>query len=336
MKIAVIGYGYWGPNLVRNFSWTPGVEVAYVCDLDEKQLAKVQGMFPNVQKTTTDYQEILNDASVDAVAISTPVNTHAPLAKAALSAGKHVLVEKPMTDNVADGEELVELAREKSLVLMTDHTFLYTGAVKKIKELVDSGVLGQVYYFDSMRVNLGLFQSDVNVIWDLAPHDLSIMLRVIDKTPKAVAAHGVAHVEGHPHNLAYVSVFFDDATIAHFNVNWLSPVKVRQILIGGSQKMILFNDMENVEKIKVFDSGVNIQTREEVYKALISYRTGDIYSPKLENVEALRVECQHFIECIEQGTTPISDGAFGLEIVRLLAAAQESIEQGGATIELAR
>ncbi|MDT8446013.1 MAG: Gfo/Idh/MocA family oxidoreductase [bacterium] len=336
MKIAVIGYGYWGPNLVRNFSWTPGVEVAYVCDLDPKQLAKVSAMFPNVGKTTTNYQEVLDDPSIEAVAISTPVQTHAPLAKMALLAGKHVLVEKPMTDSVASGEEIVKLAEEKGLVLMTDHTFLFTGAVRKIKELVDSGTLGKVYYFDSMRVNLGLFQSDVNVIWDLAPHDLSIMLRVIDKKPMAVAAHGVAHVEGHPENLAFVSVFFEDSTIAHFNVNWLSPVKVRQILIGGSEKMILFNDMENVEKIKIFDSGVNVQTREEVYKALISYRTGDVYSPKLENVEALRLECQHFVDCIQKGETPISDGHFGLEIVRMLAAAQESIEKGGVTIQLNR
>jgi len=252
MKIAVIGYGYWGPNLVRNFSWAPNAQVKYVCDLDEKQLARVKGMFPNVEKTTTNLQEVLDDPQVEAVAISTPVRTHFPLAKAALLKGKHVMVEKPMTDSVAQAKELVKLADDKGLTLMTDHTFLYTGAVRKIKALIDSGDLGELYYFDSMRVNLGLFQSDVNVIWDLAPHDLSIMLYLINKKPTAVSATGVAHVAGQPENIAYMNVFFQDNTIAHFNVNWLNPVKVRQILIGGSKKMVLYDDMNNAEKVKVY------------------------------------------------------------------------------------
>jgi len=334
MKIAVIGYGYWGPNLVRNFSWTPGIDVKYVCDLDEKRLATVGGMFPNVEVTTTNYQEVLDDPEVTAVAISTPVRTHFPLAKAALLKGKHVLLEKPMTDSVDHGAELVNLAKEKNLVLMTDHTFLYTGAVRKIKELVDAGTLGEVLYFDSMRVNLGLFQSDVNVIWDLAPHDLSIMLHVIDKKPVSVAAQGVAHVEGQPENIAYMTVYFEDKTIAHFNMNWLSPVKVRQILIGGSKKMVLFDDTSNTEKIKVFDSGIELGSKEDLYKALISYRTGDVYSPKLDGSEALKLECAHFLECINGDSVPLSDGQFGLDVVRILDAAQRSMENRGTVVEL--
>jgi len=334
MKIAVIGYGYWGPNLVRNFSWTDGVEVKYVCDLDKKRLATVRGMFPNVEVITTNYQEVLDDPEVTAVAISTPVRTHYPLAKAALLKGKHVLVEKPMTDSVSQGEELVKLAKDNNLILMTDHTFLYTGAVRKIKELVDAGTLGEVLYFDSMRINLGLFQSDVNVIWDLAPHDLSIMLHVIDKKPVSVSAQGVAHVAGQPVNIAYMTVYFEDTTIAHFNVNWLSPVKVRQILIGGSKKMILFDDNNNTEKVKVFDSGVDLGSKEDLYKALISYRTGDVYSPKLDGSEALRLECSHFLECIEKQQTPLTDGQFGLDVVRLLDAAQRSMDNRGAVVEL--
>lgn len=335
MKIAVIGYGYWGPNLVRNFSWTPGVEVKYVCDLDPARLAKVAGMFPNVEKTTTNLDEVLADPEVVAVAISTPVRSHYPIAKKALEAGKHVLVEKPMTDQVAHGKELCELALSKGLVLMTDHTFLYTGAVRKIKELVDKGDLGELQYFDSMRVNLGLFQSDVNVIWDLAPHDLSILLYLTDKKPKAVSAQGMAHVKGQPENIAYMNVFFEDNLIAHFNVNWLSPIKVRQILIGGDKKMVLYNDMEMVEKVKVFDTGIFVEKpKEQVYQALVSYRTGDVYSPKLDGTEALKAEIRHFLDCIEKKQTPITDGRFGLLVVQLLAAAQLSLEQGGTTITL--
>ena len=336
MKIAVIGYGYWGPNLVRNFSWAPNAQVKYVCDLDEKQLARVKGMFPNVEKTTTNLQEVLDDPEVQAVAISTPVRTHFPLAKAALLKGKHVMVEKPMTDSVAQAKELVKLAADKGLTLMTDHTFLYTGAVRKIKALIEAGDLGEIYYFDSMRVNLGLFQSDVNVIWDLAPHDLSIMLHLINKKPTAVSATGVAHVAGQPENIAYMNVFFQDNTIAHFNVNWLSPVKVRQILIGGSKKMVLYDDMNNSEKVKVYDSGIQVTTKEEVYKAMISYRSGDVYCPKLDGAEALATECRHFLESIANKTKPLSDGNFGLEVVRILDAAQQSMENRGAIVELDR
>ncbi len=336
MNVAVIGYGYWGPNLVRNFSWLDSIDVKYVCDLDQNRLGKVRSLFPNVSVTTTDYEQVLNDPAVQAIAVATPVHTHFALAELALKAGKHVLIEKPMTDNVADAKELVELARSQGRILMVDHTFLYTGAVKKMKELADSGQIGEIYYFDSVRVNLGLFQNDVNVIWDLAPHDLSIMSYVIDKKPVSVSAVGLSHVKDSIENIAYISVSYEDATFAHFHVNWLSPIKVRQILIGGSEKMVVYNDMENTEKIKVYDSGVETKpgSKDELYDTLIQYRTGDMYAPKLDQTEALKAECKHFIDCIESGKQPISNGEFGFEIVKMLAAAQKSMEQQGANILL--
>jgi len=336
MKTAVIGYGYWGPNLVRNFSWLHDTEVKYVCDLDEKRLRKVKALFPNVLHTTDDYQRVLDDPEVEAVAIATPVKTHFALAKRALEADKHVLIEKPMTDKASEARELVSLAAARRRVMMVDHTFLYTGAVRKIKELVDSGQIGEIYYFDSVRVNLGLFQNDVNVVWDLAPHDLSIMNYIIGKQPVSVSAHGVSHVKDHLENLAYITVFYDDTTIAHCHVNWLSPIKVRQILIGGSEKMIVYNDMENTEKIKVYDSGVELNSgdRDMLYNALVQYRTGDMYAPKLDQTEALKLECRHFVDCIRQQRQPISNGEFGLKIVRILEAAQMSMEQKGNNILL--
>lgn len=336
MKIAVVGYGYWGPNLVRNFSWLGETQVKYVCDLDQNRLDRVKSQFPNVEIVTTDYNQVLEDPEVEAIAIATPVNSHYALAKAALVAGKNVLLEKPMTDCVAKGQELVDLAKEKGLILMVDHTFLYTGAVKKMKEVIDSGAIGQVYYFDSIRVNLGLFQSDVNVIWDLAPHDLSIMLYLIGKTPVSVSAQGMAHVEGHLENIAYVTVYYADNTMAHFHVNWLSPIKVRKVLIGGSDKMIVYDDMENVEKVKIYDSGVQLESKDKdsIYRSLVQYRTGDMYAPKLDNIEALKEECQHFVDCIKNKKQPISNGEFGLSIVKILTAAQESIKEHGKNISL--
>lgn len=336
MNIAVIGYGYWGPNLVRNFSWLKATHVQYVCDIDENRLEKVHTLFPNVEITTTDYQRILDDPDVAAVAVATPVRTHFPLAKAALEAGKHVLIEKPMTDKTEDARVLNELAAKMGRVIMVDHTFLYTGAVRKIRELIETGMIGEIYYFDSVRVNLGLFQNDVNVIWDLAPHDLSIIKYIIDKKPISVSAHGVSHVKNNLENIAYLSVAYEDTTIAHCHVNWLSPIKVRQILIGGSEKMIVYNDMENTEKIKVYDSGVELNAGDKdlLYQTLIQYRTGDMFAPKLDQTEALRIECQHFVDCIQKGEQPISDGLFGLEIVRILEAAQLSMKRKGENIRL--
>lgn len=336
INVAVVGYGYWGPNLVRNFSWLSETHVKYVCDLDEKRLQKVRALFPNVEITTTDYQQILDDPQITAVAIATPVGSHFALAREALAAGKHVLIEKPMTDKAADAVKLNELAGKMDRIIMVDHTFLYTGAVKKIKELVDTGQIGDIYYFDSVRVNLGLFQNDVNVIWDLAPHDLSIMKYIIGKNPVSVSANGVSHVKNNLENIAYMSVFYDDSTFAHFHINWLSPIKVRQILIGGSEKMIVYNDMENTEKIKVYDSGVKLNSGDKdiLYDTLVQYRTGDMYAPKLDQTEALKTECQHFVDCIRQGKPPISDGEFGLEIVKILEAAQISMKLQGKNIML--
>ena len=335
MKVAVVGYGYWGPNLVRNFSWLEDTQVKYVCDADEEQLAKVKNLYP-VEITTTDYQQVLKDPDVEVVAIATPVGTHYQLAKMALEADKHVLIEKPMTDNTRDAEKLTELADKKNLVLMVDHTFLYTGAVRKIKELVQSGHIGEIYYFDSVRVNLGLFQTDVNVIWDLAPHDLSIMRHVIDKKPVSVSAIGVSHVKNNLENIAYLTVFYEDTTFGHFHMNWLSPIKVRQVLIGGSEKMIVYNDLENTEKIKVYDSGVELKSsdKDAFFNKWFQYRTGDMFSPKLDLTEPLRICCRHLVDCIRNKEKPISDGAFGTEIVKMLEAAQISIEQDGKKIDL--
>ena len=334
MNIAVVGYGYWGPNLVRNFSWLAEAKVKYVCDMDQSRLDKVQPMFPNVEKVTTDYQEVLNDPELDAVAIATPTSSHYNLAKLALEHGKHVLVEKPMTDNYQQAQELVDLAKAKGLTLMTDHTFVYTGAVKKIKELTESGELGDILYFDSVRVNLGLFQSDVNVVWDLAPHDLSIMGYCIEKKPVAVSAQGMAHVEGQPENIAYLTVYYADNTIAHVHVNWLSPIKVRQIMLAGSNKMVVWDDNLNTEKIKVYDTGVHLNDKDDMYNALVQYRTGDMYAPKLENTEALKVECQHFLDCIKSGETPLTSGQFGADIVAILEASERSIKEQGKIIQL--
>jgi predicted dehydrogenase len=336
-NVAVVGYGYWGPNLVRTFSWSDKTNVKYVCDLDESRLSKVGSMFPNVETVTTDYGQILADKTIDAVAIATPVQSHFVLAKAALEAGKHVLLEKPMTDNAKEARLLVEIAKKENKILMVDHTFLFTGAVKKIKELVSDGKLGKVYYFDSVRVNLGLFQNDVNVIWDLAPHDLSILNFIIDdKKPVSISATGVAHVNEGMENIAYIAVHYDDSTLAHFHVNWLSPIKVRQILIGGSEKMIVYDDMENTEKIKVYDKGIDIQPgdKDALYRTLIQYRTGDMFAPKLDNTEALKAECSHFIECIEKNQSPVTDGQFGADIVKMLEAAQISIKENGKQIKL--
>ena len=336
MNVAVIGYGYWGPNLVRNFSWQEGTTVKYVCDLEKKRLDLVKNQFPNIEIITQEYRRILADPQVDAVAIATPVHTHFSIAKAALEADKHVLIEKPMTDNARDARAIVALAKERDRIVMVDHTFVYTGAVRKIKEMVAEGQIGDIYYFDSVRVNLGLFQSDINVVWDLAPHDLSIMSYVIDKRPVGVGAQGVAHTDSALENMAYMTVYYEDSTLAHFHVNWLSPIKVRRILIGGSKKMIVYDDMENAEKVKVYDSGVHIRSddKESIYDTLVQYRTGDMFAPKLEGTEALNTECRHFVECCRKKKRPISDGEFGLAIVRMLEAAQRSIERGGTRIPL--
>lgn len=332
--MGVIGYGYWGPNLVRNFVESPDTRVVMVSDLKQDRLDLVQRRYPGVE-VTTDFQEILNHPDIDAVAISTPVSTHFPLALQALQSGKHVLVEKPMTTTSEDAMRLIDEAERRKLILMVDHTFVYTGAVRKIRELIDKGSLGDIYYYDSTRVNLGLFQSDVDVIWDLAVHDLSIMDYILPSSPLAVSATGVGHLSGAAENIAYVTVFYENSLIAHLNVNWLSPVKIRRTLIGGSKQMIVYDDIESSEKVKVYDKGVTVKNGDESrYKLLVSYRSGDIYSPQIDVTEALRIEAQHFADCIKTGKAPITDGHAGLRVVSVLEAATQSMKRQGRAVRL--
>ena len=332
VKFGVIGYGYWGPNVVRNLQTTPGAEIATVCDKSSAARKKVHKSYPHLY-VSADATEVLTSPEIDAVAIVTPVWTHYELAKAALENGKHVFVEKPFTSNVSQAEELIELAEKKNLKIMVDHTFLFTGAVRKIKQLLQEGLLGKLYYYDSTRVNLGLFQHDVNVVWDLAPHDLSIMDHVIEGNPEALVATGQKHLNGFE-DVAYITLYFPDKVIAHVNVNWLSPVKVRTTLIGGEKKMLVWNDLEADEKVKVYDKGVDINNREGLYELLVNYRSGDMWSPQLEQVEALRHELAYFIHCITSGTDPMNDGAAGLRVVKMLEAANKSLRKRGALVYL--
>lgn len=334
LGIGIIGYGYWGPNLVRNIAEIPDARIVSVSDLQESRLKLVQQRYPGI-KTTNNCDELINDPTVDAVAIATPVSSHFELGMKALKAGKHVLVEKPMTFTVEEGRKLVEEAQKRQLVLMVDHTFVYTGAVRKVRELVKSKALGDIYYYDSTRINLGLFQHDVNVIWDLAVHDLSIMDYVLELEPVAVAATGANHVDGRPENIAFITLFFNNNLIAHMNVNWLSPVKLRHILIGGTQKMVVYNDLEPSEKIKVYDAGIKIDNHpDKIYETLIGYRTGDMWAPKCDSTEALKVELTHFVRCIQNKEKPLTGGEMGLRVVKVLEAASTSLRERGRPIEL--
>lgn len=332
IRIGVIGFGYWGPNIVRNFQGLNDCKVVAVCDSAPRALQSAQHALPNL-KHTNDPSQLLESAEVDAVAVITPVWTHFELAKKAIENGKHVFVEKPFTTTSAQAEELIELAEKKHLKIMVDHTFLFTGAVRKIRQLVDDDVLGRLYYYDSTRVNLGLFQHDVNVIWDLAPHDLSIMDYLIKTNPQGISATGAKHLNSHE-DVAYITVYFPDNVIAHINVNWLSPVKIRTTLLGGEKKMLVWNDLEADEKLKVYDRGVQVSNRNGVYELLVSYRSGDMWSPKVEQSEALKLESAHFVDCILNNKNPISDGAAGLRVVRMLEAADQSVSQQGRSVLL--
>ena len=334
IKAGVIGYGYWGPNLVRNFMEAPGATVAAVCDLRTERLAPLQLRYPTI-KTVKDTSELFNDPSLDAIVIATPVASHFELAMAALRADKHVLVEKPLAANSEQSLQLIAEASRRQRVLMVDHTFVYTAAVRKIRELINSNALGDIYYYDAVRVNLGLFQHDVNVIWDLAIHDLSIMDYVLPQKAVAVSATGISHIPGQPENVAYITLFFDNPQIAHVHVNWLTPVKVRHTLIGGSEKMILYDDLEPSEKVKIYDKGVTIsQSPEAVYEMLVSYRSGDMWAPRLDATEALQTEALHFIDCIENQTQPETDGQAGLRLVRTVEAAEKSLRAKGQLVKI--
>jgi predicted dehydrogenase len=333
IRIGVIGYGYWGPNIVRNFHTQEGAEVTKVCDKSPKCADRLRKAYPSIP-FSSDEREILEASDIDLVAVVTPVWTHYELAKRALEHGKHIFVEKPFTCSVKQGEELIALADKRKLKIMVDHTFLFTGAVKKIKELVEKKELGDLYYYDSLRVNLGLFQHDVNVIWDLAPHDLSIMDHVIATKPEAVVATGEKHLNG-VEDVAFITVYFPKRVIAHVNVNWLSPVKVRTTLIGGEKKMLVWNDLEADEKIKIYDKGVSMSAHpSNLHQLLVSYRSGDMHSPQVEQIEALRAETAYFLQCIEKNKTPFNDGVAGLRIVRILEAADKSIRSRGQAVSL--
>jgi predicted dehydrogenase len=331
MRIGVIGYGYWGPNIVRNFSTANGSEVIMVCDMNQQTLKKVKKAYPQIN-VTDNFDELIKNPEVDAIAIATPVFTHHELAKKALEAGKSVFLEKPFTYTVAEAEELVELAAKKNLKLMVDHTFLYTGAVRKIRQLIDDGILGNLYYFDSVRVNLGLFQHDVNVVWDLAPHDISIMDYFIDEKPQAVVVTGVGHFGRGLEDIAYLTFYYDNNIIAHINVNWLSPVKVRTTLIGGEKKMLVWNDLEPDEKIKIYDKGVKVRTKEGQYNLLVDYRSGDMWAPKVVQTEALKLMAEKFVDYVKNGGTIVNDGIAGLNNVKMLEAANKSLKNKGAII----
>ncbi len=334
IRMGVIGYGYWGPNIVRNFNAVENAEVVSICDVNEDMLRRAAAAYPHTT-TTRDPADICSaSADIDAVAIVTPVFTHFKLARQALESGKHVFVEKPFTFSSSQGEQLIEIAEKNNLKIMVDHTFLFTGSVRKIKEIIDADILGNLYYFDSVRVNLGLFQHDVNVIWDLAPHDLSIMNYLIQDRPVAVSATGVAHFDNNLEDVAYMTIYFPNNVIAHINVNWLSPVKVRRTLIGGHKQMLMWNDLNEDQKIVVYDKGVEVTNRESIYDLLVSYRSGDMWAPKVDKTEALRLETEHFIHCITHDETPISDGRAGVQVVKILEAANKSIAQRGKVVEL--
>jgi predicted dehydrogenase len=332
IRFGVIGYGYWGPNVVRNLLGLDSTRVELICDSSSGALDRARKAYPNI-RTVSDPAEIFRSREIDAVAVVTPVWAHYELAKAALENGKHVFIEKPFTSNSAQAEELVELAERKRLTIMVDHTFLFTGAVRKIRELTESGTLGELYYYDSLRVNLGLFQHDVSVIWDLAPHDLSIMDHIIKCEPEAIVATGEKHLNG-VEDVAFMTIYFPRNIIAHINVNWLSPVKIRTTLIGGQKKMLVWNDLVADEKIRVYDKGVEIASGEGIRDLLVSYRTGDMWAPQVEQLEALHVELGYFADCVMNNKTPFNDGHAGARVVRMLEAAERSIQKRGELIRL--
>jgi predicted dehydrogenase len=334
LNVGIIGYGYWGPNVVRNFMASAEANVVMVADRAATRLEKVQALYPGVAVTTAT-EELIRDSRIDAVVIATPVDSHFDLALAALQAGKHVWVEKPIASTSDQAQRLIEEAARRNLVLHVDHTFVYTGAVRKLHELIRTEAFGPVRYYDSTRVNLGLFQHDVNVLWDLAVHDLSIMAHVLDEAPVAVSATGHSHLPGQPEYAAFLTVFFGGEMIAHINVNWLSPVKIRRTLVGGGSQMIVYDDLETSEKIKLYDKGITVnETPEDVRKLLISYRTGDLWSPKVAETEALAVEVEHFAACVRGEARPITGGEAGLQMVRILEAANQSMRARGAPVDL--
>ncbi len=333
MNIALIGYGYWGPNLLRNFSSVNGCTAHTLCDARPERLTLAQKIYPALN-VTTNIDDVIANKNIDAVVIATPVFSHYPIAKKALLAGKHVLIEKPMTSSVKEAEELIEIADKHNRVLMVDHTFLYTSAVEKMKSLIEAGDIGNVKYLDSTRINLGLFQPDVNVLWDLAPHDVSICDYLIADKPISVQATGISHTNNGIENIAYLTLNYQSNFIAHFNCSWTSPVKLRQMLVGGDKKMISYNDMEASEKIKIYETGYEIKSEEDKTKILVDYRTGNIFIPKVESNEALKGMATDFVKAIINNTKPRCDAQLGLRVVKVLEASQESIKNNGKEVKI--
>lgn len=330
MTVGIVGLGYWGPNLVRNFYTSAGAKVQVCCDLSADRCQKIARLYPGVQ-CTQEVDDVLTNSEIEAIAIATPVHTHYRLVKEALNANKHVLVTKPLTDDVARARELVDLADEKGLVLLVDHTFVYHPAVEKLKDVIMRGELGDLYYFDSVRINLGLFQPDVSVIWDLAPHDISIMEHLIDRPVQWVQAIGTSHAGQKLESIAYITVQFADNILGHCHVSWLAPMKVRMVMVGGSRRMVVYDDNLVTEKVKIYDKGVTLHNIEGLYKAMVQYRSGDMYAPAIDTTEALTREVIHFLHCVRNGKRPVTDGRAGLRVVQVLAAAHESLENGGKT-----
>lgn len=333
ITVGIIGFGYWGPNLVRNFANAEGCRVKWVSDLGDNRLAAAAKQFPFLT-TTKDYKDLINDPETDAVIIATPVFTHFKLGKEALEAGKHVLIEKPLTSSVAEAQELQDIAAKMGKLLMVDHTFLYTGAVQKIKQLVDDKEIGNLQYLDSSRINLGLFQPDINVLWDLAPHDISILSFIHNEIPVSVNATGISHTHNGIENVAYLTLNFQSNFVAHFSCSWTSPVKIRTMLIGGDKKMVVFNDLEPTEKIRIYDTGFEMKTQEQRTTALVDYRVGDIFIPKVPGKEALAGMAADFVNSVNTGAQPLSNADLGIYVVKVLEAAQQSIKQNGKEIKL--
>jgi len=333
LRVALVGYGYWGPNLLRNYMELPEAQVAWVCDRRPEALAKAQANYPAIA-ATTDLEVVLSDASVDAVLVATPIGTHHSIAKAALEAGKHVFVEKPMTADAAQACELVELAAERGLTLMVGHTFVFSPPVRKVKEIIAAGELGEIYFITTQRVNLGLHQKDVSVVWDLAPHDLSILYYWLGEAPTSVNVTGRGCIVPSIPDVAFVNLRFPSGVVAEVQVSWLSPVKLRRTIVVGSQKMLIYDDTENVEKVKVFDHGVDFKDPTDFGEFQLSYRTGDIVAPKVASTEPLWLEAEHFVHCVRSGEAPLTDGWAGLRVVASLEAAQASLDGGGVETKL--
>jgi predicted dehydrogenase len=332
VRVGLIGHGYWGPNLMRNFARIRECRLVAVADPDEERMESVRRLYPSV-RTAARGEDLFECDDIDAFAIATPISTHYALAKGALCRGKHVLVEKPMTATVSQSEELIRLAEEQKRVLMVDHTFVYSGGVRKVRELIQTGELGTIYYYDAVRINLGLFQRDLNVLWDLAPHDFSIMSYLLDKEPVSVSAVGSAPIRSDgwgPESIAYVTVEYADGTLAHLHLNWLSAVKIRRVLIGGSRRMAVYDHLDPENQLKIFDKGVEVGRDEDRRRIRLQYRTGDMYAPKVDQTEPLELACRDFVRCVRAGRRPLADGGAGLRVVRLLEAAQRSLDDKAA------